>query len=179
MRALVVFESMFGNTRDVVRAVADGVSSRLPVDTVEVGTAPEQLGDDVALLVVGGPTHAFGLSRASTRADAARQATEPVVSTVVGIREWLDGVDAGSRTVAAAAFDTRVAKPRLPGSAAKGAARRLRRRGFSIVAPATSFFVDGTKGPLLDGELDRARAWGAHLAAAAVQGSAEWSQGRP
>lgn len=182
MRALVVFESMFGNTGDVAGAVADGVSSRLPVETVEVGTAPSVPGDDVVLLVVGGPTHALGLSRAGTRADAGRQASGPLVSTVVGIREWLDAVDAvdpGSRRVVAAAFDTRVAKPRLPGSAAKAAVRRLRRLGFPIVAPAASFFVDGTKGPLLDGELDRARAWGAELGAAAVRGSTECSPGRP
>lgn len=61
-------------------------------------------------------------------------------------------------------FDTRVSKVRhLPGSAAKGAARYVRKLGYTAVAPAESFYVDDVSGPLLEGELDRARAWGDRL----------------
>ena len=55
MRALVVYESMYGNTRDVAKAVADGLATRMPVQLTEVGTAPTVLGDDIGLLVVGAP----------------------------------------------------------------------------------------------------------------------------
>ncbi len=68
MRALVVYESMFGNTRVIADAVAIGLSTWLDVGLVEVGTADPALNDDVRLLIVGGPTHAFEMSRPETPA---------------------------------------------------------------------------------------------------------------
>jgi hypothetical protein len=66
--------------------------------------------------------------------------------------------------VAVAAFDTRISRPRLPGSAAAAAEKRLRRLGFRVLARFQSFFVEGTTGPLARGELERARRWGEELA---------------
>jgi hypothetical protein len=166
MRALLVFESMFGNTQVIAKAVADGLSSSMSIDLVEVGAAPTLIGDDIDLLVVGGPTHAFGMSRATTRQNAADQSEGSLVSRGIGLREWLGRIQAGSVRVGAAAFDTRINKP-LPGSAARGAEKRLRRLGFRVIAPAESFFVEGTKGPIVDGETERARRWGERLGAEA------------
>jgi hypothetical protein len=162
MHALVVYESMFGNTRAVAEAIAEGIEGQATVELREVGTAPD-IGPDVDLLVVGGPTHAFGLTRASTRASAKDQATEALVSAGIGVREWLDDLPSTDRAVNVAAFDTRVTPARVPGSAAKGIAKRLRAKGFNPVRKPTTFWVRGTPGPLADGELDRARAWGATL----------------
>ena len=134
------------------------------VDAVEVGGAPATLDDDVTLLVVGGPTHAFGMSRPRTRQDAATQAPDGLVSTRTGLREWLAALRAPAG-IAAAAFDTKVSKPHLPGSAARAAEKRLRRLGFRVAAPAESFYVEGTLGPLLEGEQDRAMRWGDQLGA--------------
>jgi hypothetical protein len=165
-RALVVFESMFGNTQAIAQAVADGLRSTMDVDVVEVGTAPAIPPHEVELLVVGGPTHAFGLTRPSTRQDAARQAGHAVVSGGIGLREWLEALEPpeGLLTVA---FDTKVHRPHLPGSAAHGADRRLRRLGVRTIMRPESFWVTGTPGPLLDGEITRAQAWGERVAAAA------------
>jgi len=163
MRALVVFESMFGNTRDVAQGVADGLGTGAEVDLMEVGTAPEQLDPGVGLLVVGGPTQAFGMSRPGTRADAEKGTVEPVVSAGIGVREWLERLRTAPTGIAAAAFDTRIGSPRVPGSAARGAHRRLRSLGFLMVAPAESFFVKGKTGPLEPGEIERARSWGEEL----------------
>lgn len=160
MRARVVYESMFGNTQVIAQAVAEGLADSMSVDLEEVGSAMTDVDDDIDLLVVGGPTHAFGLSRERTRESAAAQAVEGVVSAREGLREWLGGVTGGSPEIAAAAFDTRVDKPRLPGSAAHGAERRLRRLGFHVVEPAASFYVTDMTGPLVEGERDRARRWG-------------------
>ncbi len=165
MYALVVYESMFGNTQKIAEAVADGLSSRMRVETVEVGSAPTVLPEGLDLLVLGGPTHAFGLTRPATRRSAAEQAGHATISRGVGLREWLAAVRAPSTEVVSAAFDTRVDKPRLPGSAAHGAERRLRRLGLTVAAPAMSFHVTGTEGPLVDGEVTRARRWGERLAA--------------
>jgi Flavodoxin len=167
-RAIVVYESMFGNTRTIAKAVADGLSECLAVDLSEVSDAPSRLPDDASLVIVGGPTHAFGLSRPRTRADAAGRAERPLVSRGDGLREWLGGLAGGSSLLSAAGFDTRIDKPRLPGSAAKAAERRLRRVGFRIIVPAMSFYVSDTLGPLLDGETDRARRWGERIAPCVV-----------
>lgn len=163
MRALVVFESMFGDTKAVADAVAMGLTEVYQVETVEVGGAPTVVDPAIDVLVIGGPTHAFGMSRATTRADAVKQAEGAgVLSGKLGIREWLTAVTV-SPHLQVAAFDTRVYKPHLPGSAAHAAERRLRRLGCTVFAPAKSFFVAGTKGPLVDGELDRAVEWGRAL----------------
>ena len=158
-RALVVYESMFGNTRTIAEAVGAGLAGQGRVDVVEVSEAPDVLPDQVDLLVVGAPTHAFGLSRESTRKSAADQATEPLVSSGRGVREWLDALPRDSAGVVACAFDTRIGAGWLPGSAAKTIAKRLRRLGFPSAAAPRSFRVAGTAGPLLDGERARAVAW--------------------
>ena len=165
MKALVVYESMFGNTEKIARAIAEGLGEGLTVTLADVSTKPAAAGTD--LLVIGGPTHAFGMSRPSTREQAAQQGTVRADATGFGIREYL----AGAPTLAgmpAATFDTRVNKPMLPGSAARRAQRHLRRLGCRIVLPAQSFLVSGTAGPLGAQEELKARRWGAALAAAAT-----------
>ena len=75
------------------------------------------------------------------------------------------GADGRGARGAAAAFDTRIDAPAaLTGRASKGIAKRLRRCGFSLVVEPESFLVD-KHNRLVDGEEERARAWGAALAA--------------
>ncbi len=169
MRVLVVHESMFGNTAEIAEAISTGVSTLPDVEAelVPVRRAPTDL-HDVDLLVVGAPTHAFSLSRASTRADAKSKGGDELAADAIGVREWIEQLDpAGGPAVAT--FDTRVRRPRLPGSAARAARKRLRGRGLRAVEPPMTFWVDGTSGPLLAGEADRARRWGADLAAAVLE----------
>jgi hypothetical protein len=168
MRALVVYESIYGNTQAVAKAVADGLSASMEVELVEVGAAPRAVNEDVGLLVVGGPTHAHGMSKPDSRANAAGKADGRQVSRGAGIREWLESVQVGSKQTAAAAFDTRIKGPELLwGSAAKAAEKELRRLGLQVVESPACFIVGGPTGPvfdrLLDGEAERARAWGAAL----------------
>ena len=176
MRALVVFESILGNTEVVARAIAEGLGSVDGVDSsvevVEVGAAPTALPAGVDLLVIGGPTHAHGMTNPDSRRSAAGKAERPVISTRIGIREWLAAVGAAPAGVAAAAFDTRIKGPGLLwGSAAKAAAGRLGDQGFRLVAPPESFLLKGPTGPVHDvlvaGEVERARRWGEALAAKA------------
>ncbi|MCJ7781241.1 MAG: flavodoxin, partial [Acidimicrobiia bacterium] len=88
---------------------------------------------------------------------------QPLVSPDIGLREWIRDLPKVSG-VAAATFDTSIRKPNLPGSAARGAQKRLKRLGYRMLLPAEIFRVEGATGPITDGELDRARAWGQHLA---------------
>lgn len=170
MNAVVVFESMFGNTRDIATAIADGLATRCDVRCFEVSTAPHVL-DHPDLLVVGGPTHAFSMSRTATRDSAGSEINEPLISST-GIREWLGDVELDSGQ-SFATFDTKVPKPKLPGSAAASASKRLRKlRGTMFAAPET-FWVADTTGPLRDGEIERARTWAVGLSQSLEHASAE------
>src|SRR3954466_3737732 len=96
MRALVVYESMYGNTKEVATAVADGLSTRMPVQLTEVAAAPTVIADDIALLVVGAPTHGHGMSKDASRKSAAERSSidePPVISRDVGLREWLESLE--------------------------------------------------------------------------------------
>lgn len=160
MTTLVVHESMFGNTRAVARAIASALPS--PVVTVDVVDAPNPLPSHVDLLVVGGPTHAFSMSRSSTRHDAVSQGAAPQDESK-GIREWLAELPPTPH-VAVATFDTRVDKVRrLPGSAARSASKVVAKRRIGRVVAVESFYVDGVDGPLLEGEVERARDWARSL----------------
>ena len=163
-RALVVYESMFGNTRLIAEAVADVLSERCAVQLVEAAQAPLEV-HDVDLLVVGGPTHALGMSRPATRTDARDKGATGDVER--GVREWLSDVTVMPRPALAAAFDTRVRTPLPLGSARRPISRRLRRLGLRV-APSASFVVTSTSGPLEAGEVEAARSWAAQLQVTSV-----------
>ncbi|MBF4767165.1 flavodoxin family protein [Nocardioides agariphilus] len=166
-RAMVVFESMFGNTERVARAVARALEAAgVPTRVSEVSATPAELPSSVELLVVGAPTHAFSLSRPKTRIEAVRQgADDSKVS--IGMREWLETVcPPADRSVHVAVYDTRAKKVRrLPAAAGPSAARLARHRGFSPVERPVAFLVDDLQGPLAEGEIDRATSWGETLVA--------------
>jgi hypothetical protein len=168
LRALVAYESMFGNTERVAGAVAAGL--RLEgADTTVVDVAHSEPVDlaDVDLLVVGAPTHGFSLSRPASRRDAVRQGAREDAECA-GMREWLGTLEHGDRPVLAAAFDTRVTKVRyLPACASRRAARELAKHGHQMVSAPIGFLVQGVPGPLESREVDRAIAWARSVAAEA------------
>jgi flavodoxin len=176
MDVVIVYESMFGNTHAVAEAVAAGIFDTDPAAHVTVLPVSEATAGDVAgagLLVVGGPTHMRGMSSGLSRrkgleaqeqaasSKGARFTHEPAAEGP-GARDWLESLPPASPGQRAAAFDTR-AGSRLAGGAAKGIARRLRRRGYELAAPPEGFIITGTEGPLREGEPARARDWGAAL----------------
>jgi len=175
MDVAVVYESMFGNTRMIAEAVAEGLRSDPDVQVAVVpvaGTTSEVL-RPVDLLVVGAPTYFLHLSSPRSRQmglrigatpskdGSARPNLEPG-SSGPGVREWLDSLPRAAPGRRAAAFDTRLGRP-LAGGAARSIARRLRRRGYRMAAKPQRFIVADMSGPLREGEHERARAWGAGL----------------
>lgn len=169
MRAVVVYESMYGNTRVVAEAIGEGLRSACDVAVIPVGRAAEAV-EGAELLVVGGPTHAHGMTRPRSReaaVEAARKPESPIVAEDgadgTGVREWLASL--GHVNVMAAAFDTRMTgPPAFTGRASKGISRELGRHGGHLVASPESFLVT-KENALLAGEEARAREWGARLAA--------------
>jgi hypothetical protein len=173
--ALVVYESVFGDAEKIALAVAGGLSAHLTVDVAAAHEAPTQIGPDVRLVVVGGPTHVLGMPRPSTRQGAVKQYGAQITDTAMGLHEWLDRAQLPA-DVPAAAFDTRLNHPKLLvkiDHAARTEEKLLKRHGATLVARAEHFAVTDTKGPLADGEEDRARRWGQELAGLVTSRSAQ------
>lgn len=167
MHALVVYETLWGNTERLAREIGAGLSEVFhrtgdAVGVAAVGSVPIPLPSTVDLLVVGAPTHAFTLPTSATREVARQQGATRMSSS--GLREWIAGLPSSARHTAVATFDTRVTAPRLPGSAAKKAMKQLIALGFRPLASPETFGVHGYEGPLSDGELERARHWAVELA---------------
>lgn len=178
MRVAIVYESMFGNTRKVAEAIAEGVRRAEPYAELSLSRIADAAAADVSdvdLLIVGAPTHLRGLSRPASR----RQALEGIVKTPeiagvkavaepgadgLGVREWLEQLPEATGGRMAAAFDTRV--PGLfAGSASRRIAHRLTHLGYHVIAPPQDFLLTGSYGPLTGGEISRARTWGSDLVA--------------
>jgi hypothetical protein len=168
MRALVVYESMYGNTHVVAGNVADGLRATHEVTLVPVAEATGDLLAGADLLVVGGPTHMHGMSSAASRRMAAQAAAKPDSglsldpdATGPGVHDLLKRL--GDGHALAAAFDTRInGVPAFTGRASRGIARLLKRHGCRLIAAPESFLV-GPQNTLVDGEASRARRWGAAL----------------
>ena len=173
MRAVVVYESVFGNTHEVAEAVAEGLGEAADVAVHSVDGATAEALAGAELVVVGGPTHVHGMTSSQSRKsgiETAQKKGEDVdeAATGPGLRSWFHELPKVSG-VSGAAFDTRMSGPKIfTGSAAKGIARRLRHHGYDLVADPESFLVKEAEGPLSPGERERARDWGASLAAGRV-----------
>lgn len=151
MTSLVVFESFFGNTEVVARAVAEALEGGGEARALRVSELEKHHLDGVQLLVVGSATRAFRPSP--------------------GTQAWLKSLPPGKLDgVRVAAFDTRVDVDevgnrfltfmvRLFGYAAEPIEKALVRAGGEVAGPAAGFVVEDKEGPLREGETDRARAW--------------------
>lgn len=160
MKAIVVYESLWGNTAAVARAIASGIGSQArALSTAEAGAAELA---DVDLIVAGAPVLGFKLPtdkmRDGVRANPGKAPAPPDLSHP-SLRSWLAALPAGQGR--SAAFDTQVRGPF--GSAAPEIAAALEAAGYRAVAKPVGFVVKGKFGPLRDGELERATAWGAEL----------------
>ncbi|HVT66742.1 MAG TPA: flavodoxin domain-containing protein, partial [Trebonia sp.] len=141
MRALVVYESMYGNTHAVADSIAAGLRATHEVTVVPVSQATRELVADAGLIVAGGPTHLHRLSTASSRRAALTAARAENSGLTIdpaaegpGLRAWL--ADLGSLDILAASYDTRLgASPLFTGRASRAIARMLTRHGGRLVVP--------------------------------------------
>ena len=167
MHAVIIYESLFGTNRSIAEAIAAGLGAAAEVTLIDAASAPSTIDEHVDLLVVGGPNHQFGLPRPATRAEAAAEGpgTRPVAER--GLREWFDELRLSRSGQPAAVWDTRMASPRILDKvdhSARTIAKQLQRAGARLVADAEHFYSADGKGAIVEGERDRARAWGAQLA---------------
>ena len=163
MKAIVVYESHWGNTAAVARAIAEGIGPEAAALSTAEASSAALAGAN--LIVAGAPLLGFSLpNEAMLKGIAANQAKAPTPPDLShpAMRTWLEGLDKGSGR--AAAFETRIWWS--PGSAAKAILRLLEGAGYRALAKPQKFIVQGKYGPLRDGELERAKQWGTELARA-------------
>jgi flavodoxin I len=151
MKTLLIYDSVFGNTEKIARAIADSLGSRAPVEILRAEqVVPEEL-TGVDLLVVGSPTRGFRPTEAVTEL-LKRLPAKALIGTKV------------------AAFDTRLKADEIDsaglrfvvntgGYAAKRIANRLKKAGGNLIVPPEGFYVEDTEGPLKAGEIERAAGW--------------------
>ena len=161
MKAVVVYESLWGNTAAIARAIADGIGPEARALSTSQASGEAMVGAD--LIVGGAPLLGFRLPTDSMRKSIGRDpkhAQRPADLSQPSLRSWLAALPKGSGR--SAAFETRI--KRSPGSATGAIGKGLHRAVYRRIAGDERFIVKGTYGPLADGELDRARAWGTQLA---------------
>ena len=155
MKALVVYDSVFGNTEKVAQAIGDALGPPEEVATLQVEQVSREQLEGLDVLVVGSPTRAFKCTPA--------------------ISGFLRTIPPGSLAgVTVSAFDTRIPVTettpkflkvliRLFGYAAEPMAEKLRKKGGNLKVAPGGFVVGGTEGPLKEGELERAAVWAKEL----------------
>jgi flavodoxin len=147
MRALVAYDSLHGNTAKVAQAIGEALPGQVSGRQIGGVTADELKTVDV--LVIGSPTHGGWF-------------TEPIMA-------WLNQIPATDLDgIRVAAFDTRTPPTilsRIFGFAAPRVASNLEKKGMTVVVPPEGFIVKGIKGPLAEGELERAAGWARQIAA--------------
>jgi flavodoxin len=146
MKSVVIYGSRHGNTRRVAEAIAGELQRHGAVQLMHVEKGPVII-PETDLVVIGGPTEGHRMMES--------------------VALFFDRLDKGALAgKAAASFDTRFRWPEwLSGSAGAGIAHRLECAGARVIAPQVSFFVSGRRPVLELGELTRAAAWAASLAA--------------
>ncbi|NTW29481.1 MAG: flavodoxin [Coriobacteriia bacterium] len=161
MQAIVVYESLWGNTAAIAQAIAEGLGNgtRALSTTEAFGSAV----GDADLIVAGAPVLGFSLPteqmRENLRVNPGKAPKAPDLSHP-SMRSWLDALPEGSGR--SAAFETRIWWS--PRGSAPTISRGLERAGYFPISKAERFIVEGGYGPLRKGELERARQWGADLA---------------
>ena len=156
MKAIVVYESLWGNTAAIARAIAEGIGPDAKALSTAEATPNVLAGAD--LIVAGAPLFAFRLPTDDIRETIRKKASsfaEPPDLSHPALRAWLETVPAGQGR--SAAFETRMWFS--PGGATGAILRGLEKAGFSRLARGKRFRVAGMTGPLKTGESDRARDW--------------------
>ena len=165
MNAVVVYESFWGNTAETARAIAEGIGPEAKVLTTDDAT--DVVLATAHLIVVGAPLIAFSLAREGQREQilSDRKAPRQADVTHRSMRDWLDGLPTGDADFAS--FET--GYKRSPGSAARKIAKAMEAAGYKELTKHERFVVAGSYGPMAEGELERAGAWGAGLTVAMNQ----------
>jgi len=140
MKSLIVYDSAYGNTEKIAKSIGDAIAGDVKV--MRAGEVNPSDMESLDLFIVGSPTYG------GRPTPAMRDFLNKISKTAIS------GINVG-------AFDTRISARwvRIFGYAAGKIAGRLKRKGGILVLSPEGFFVKGTKGPLKEGENERATSW--------------------
>ena len=161
MKAVVVYESLWGSTAAIARAVAEGIGGGTPALSTAEATPSAIAGAD--LIVAGSPIIGFRIPSEEMRENirvSPGAAPRPPDLSHPPLRSWLEALPQGRGR--GAAFETKVRGPW--GNATNAISKGLEEKGYELLGKPQGFIVKGKYGPLRDGEVERAREWGAGLA---------------
>jgi flavodoxin len=156
MKALIIYDSVFGNTEKIARSIAKGLGTVHEVSVIKIGSATPDMIPASDLLIIGSPTRAFN---PTPEIKAFVSKISP--SSLEGRRVASFDTRANLETIKSKFFRKVVDKA---GYAAKFISREMKKKGAVLIAPAEGFLVNGEQGPLMEGELERAEEWGRKLA---------------
>jgi flavodoxin len=162
VKAVVVYDSVFGNTAEIARAMGEAISSEVEAETLQVDAVKPDRLTLAELVIVGSPTRGF-------------RPTEATTALLKSIPRN------GLRGIKVAAFDTRIDVHDIESStlrfvvktggyAAKPIADSMKKKGGDLIVAPGGFYVNDTEGPLRSGELERAAEWARHVLEAANHG---------
>ena len=155
MKAIVVYDSVYGNTEQIALAIADALGTQAEVAHFRVNAVQVEQLTGVELLIVGSPTQRF-------------RPTAPISNLLKNL------ANKSLKGVRVAAFDTRLTTDKIEETpalaffvrlfghsayAAKPMGDMLKKKGGEQIVPPEGFFVEGIEGPLAQGELERAANW--------------------
>jgi flavodoxin I len=140
MKVLVVYDSVYGNTEQIARAIGGAITGDVKVLPARETEPAELLGID--LLIAGAPTQ--GGRPTPPMQNFLKKVSPPDI-----------------QDLKIATFDTRISARWVGifGYAAGRIAKSLKKKGSILIKDPQPFFVEGTEGPLKEGELERAATW--------------------
>jgi flavodoxin I len=160
MKAIILYDSAYGNTEKIARAIGDALGTQNEVSVVKVSEARPDQCAGLDLFIVGAPTQRF--------------------RTTMALSDFLKRLpDRSLKGVKVAAFDTRLSMEeinkmgvlaffvKLFGTnayAARPITNQLKKKGGVVVGTPEGFYVKGMEGPLAEGELERAVNWARQIA---------------
>jgi flavodoxin I len=141
VKTLVIYDTMYGNTEKVAKAIGESITGDVKV--LRAGEVKTSALNDIDLLIIGSPT----------QGGAATKPVQSFLDEIAGILK---------KDAKAAVFDTRMSTKLVGvfGYAAGKIADTLKSKGIGLVLPPEAFIINGSKGPLKEGELERAANWG-------------------
>jgi flavodoxin I len=146
LNTIVVYDSIYDNTEQVAKIIGGAIEGE--VTFVRAAEADATALASFDLIIVGSPTQAG--------------------RHTLSVKDFLEKIPEDAlKDKKVAAFDTRLksAWVKIFGYAAPRIVNALKTKGGNLLSPPEGFFVKGRRGPLLDGELERAAAWAKSIAA--------------
>ncbi len=151
MKTIVVYDSVFGNTKKVAETIGETIGDLGEVETIQINQLTLEKLKTAQLLIIGSPTRGF-------------EPTKPVANSLKEIKHQI------YPDLKIAVFDTRMDIVKVNnkvltffvkfrGYAVDSMEKIILKNGFTVFHPGMGFFVEESEGPVTTGEFEKAQTW--------------------